>query len=96
MNSVGLEEMIERLRKQLYDRVNDLEQLTHPRVVELSQRLDKLVFKVQRVKYGARTIRCSYKFVSQNWVLRRCFNTWTPHSRISIRKKSATGGFSDP
>ena len=67
---------IEKLRKQLNGYANLETCLTNPRVVELSHRLDRLISRAQYLKNMRRKVRCSRRFTSRQWILRR-YTVWS-------------------
>lgn len=78
MEAEGLHHVIETMRERLYDLVSQPIPLTDPRVVALSQRLDKLLSQAQELKASRSKIRFACRVRMHNWILRRWFRCGQP------------------
>lgn len=77
MEAEDLHDVIEAMRDHLHELVSRSIALTDPRVVAVSQRLDKLLSQAQYMK-KYRSIRFAYRVKMHNWILRRWFRHEQP------------------
>lgn len=81
---------IEILRRNLYDLVNRSVRLTDPQVVELSQKLDKLLSRAQELKKERPLIHCHYHLSLHNWALKRSMRNRRRSTGMIVGKKRTT------